>query len=120
LKNGKYTSFLNAQTTLPMMYMPDALKATINLMEAPAEKVKIRSSYNVAGMRFNPLEIAESIKKHIPNFEIDFNPDFRQAIADSWPKSINDDEARQHWGWSPDYDLQSMTDDMILNLRKRI
>jgi nucleoside-diphosphate-sugar epimerase len=120
LKNGKYTSFLNEHTTLPMMYMPDALKATINLMEAPAEKVKIRSSYNVAGMSFNPLEIAESIKKHIPNFEIDFNPDFRQAIADSWPKSINDAEARQHWGWSPDYDLQLMTDDMILNLRKRI
>lgn len=118
IKNGKYTCFLNEQTTLPMMYMPDALKATINLMEAPAEQVKIRSSYNIAGMSFNPLEIAASIQKHIPNFTIDFAPDFRQAIADSWPKSIDDSEARAHWGWKPEYDLQKMTDDMMLNLNK--
>lgn len=118
IKQGKYTCFLNEQTTLPMMYMPDALKATINLMEAPAEQVKIRSSYNIAGMSFNPLEIAASIQKHIPNFTIDFAPDFRQAIADSWPKSIDDTEARNHWGWKPEYDLQKMTDDMMLNLNK--
>ncbi len=118
IKNGKYTCFLNEHTTLPMMYMPDALKATINLMEAPAEQVKIRSSYNIAGMSFNPLEIAASIQKHIPSFAIDFAPDFRQAIADSWPKSINDAEARAHWGWQPDFDLQKMTDDMMLNLNK--
>ena len=99
IKNGKYTCFLNEQTTLPMMYMPDALRATISIMEAPAENVKIRSSYNIAGMRFNPLEIAASIQKHIPHFTIDFAPDFRQAIADSWPKSIDDKEARQDWFW---------------------
>lgn len=118
IKNGKYTCFLNEQTTLPMMYMPDALRATISIMEAPAERVKIRSSYNVAGMSFNPLEIAATIQKHIPNFTIDFAPDFRQAIADSWPKSINDAEAREHWHWNNEFDLQKMTDDMMLNLNK--
>ena len=118
IKNGKYTCFLNEQTTLPMMYMPDALRATISIMEAPAENVKIRSSYNIAGMSFNPLEIAASIQKHIPNFTIDFAPDFRQAIADSWPKSIDDTEARQDWFWENEFDLQKMTDDMMLNLNK--
>ena len=118
IKNGKYTCFLNEQTTLPMMYMPDALRATISIMEAPAENVKIRSSYNIAGMSFNPLEIAASIQKHIPNFTIDFAPDFRQAIADSWPKSIDDREARQDWFWKNEFDLQKMTDDMMLNLTK--
>ncbi|MFZ4796049.1 MAG: NAD-dependent epimerase/dehydratase family protein [Bacteroidia bacterium] len=116
IKNGKYTCFLNEKTTLPMMYMPDALRATISIMEAPAENVKIRSSYNVAGMSFNPLEIAASIQKHIPNFTIDFAPDFRQAIADSWPKSIDDTEARQDWFWKNEFDLQKMTDDMMFNL----
>jgi len=100
------------------MYMPDALRATISIMEAPAENVKIRSSYNLAGMSFNPLEIAASIQKHIPNFTIDFAPDFRQAIADSWPKSIDDTEARQDWFWKNEFDLQKMTDDMMLNLTK--
>lgn len=118
IKNGKYTCFLNEQTTLPMMYMPDALRATISIMEAPAENVKIRSSYNIAGMSFNPLEIAASIQKHIHNFTIDFAPDFRQAIADSWPKSIDDTEARQDWFWKNEFDLQKMTDDMMLNLTK--
>ncbi|MCF8429263.1 MAG: NAD-dependent epimerase/dehydratase family protein [Bacteroidia bacterium] len=118
IKNGKYTCFLNEQTTLPMMYMPDALRATISIMEAPAENVKIRSSYNIAGMSFNPLEIAASIQKHIPNFTIDFAPDFRQAIADSWPKSIDDREARQDWFWKNEFDLQKMTDDMMFNLTK--
>ena len=118
IKNGKYTCFLNEQTTLPMMYMPDALRATISIMEAPAENVKIRSSYNVAGMSFNPLEIAASIQKHIPSFTIDFAPDFRQAIADSWPKSIDDTEARQDWFWKNEFDLQKMTDDIMFNLYK--
>lgn len=117
LKNKTYECFLNAATELPMMYMPDALKATLSLMEAPAEQVKIRSSYNVAGMSFNPEEIAAEIRKHIPEFTITYKPDFRQAIADSWPQSINDAEAREHWSWKPDFDLASMTKDMLDNLK---
>lgn len=117
LKNQSYECFLSAETTLPMMYMEDAIRATINLMEAPAEQVKIRSSYNVAGISFNPEEIAASIRKHIPNFSISYKPDFRQAIADSWPQSINDAEARAHWGWKPNYDLDKMTQVMLENLR---
>lgn len=117
LKNKKYECFLSADTELPMMYMPDALKATINLMEAPAEQVKIRSSYNVAGMSFNPEEIAAEIRKHIPEFTISYNPDFRQAIANSWPQSIDDTQAREHWGWKPQYDLAGMTKDMLENLK---
>lgn len=117
LKHKKYECFLNAQTALPMMYMPDAIRATIELMESPAENVKIRSSYNLGGISFNPEEIAASIRRHIPDFTISYSPDFRQAIADSWPKSINDSEARMHWGWNPKYDLNGMTDDMLLNLK---
>jgi nucleoside-diphosphate-sugar epimerase len=117
LKSKKYECFLSADTELPMMYMPDALKATINLMEAPAEQVKIRSSYNVAGMSFNPEEIAAEIRKHIPEFTISYNPDFRQAIANSWPQSIDDTQARDHWGWKPQYDLASMTKDILDNLK---
>lgn len=117
LKHQKYECFLSANTELPMMYMPDALHATISLMEAPAEQVKIRSSYNVAGMSFTPEEIAAEIRKHIPDFSISYAPDFRQAIADSWPQSINDTEAREHWGWKPKYDLASMTNDMLINLK---
>lgn len=117
IKNGSYTSFLAAGTTLPMMYMDDAIRATIELMEASAEKVKIRSSYNVAGMSFDPEGIAASIRKHIPNFTLSYNPDFRQAIADSWPQSINDAEAREHWNWKPEFDLDKMTDVMLTNLK---
>ena len=117
LKQQSYECFLAANTELPMMYMPDALKATIGLMEAPAEQVKIRSSYNVAGMSFNPQQIADEIKMHIPNFTISYKPDFRQQIADSWPQSINDTEARNHWGWKPDFDLKQMTVDMLTNLK---
>ncbi len=117
LKQQSYECFLAANTELPMMYMPDALKATIGLMEAPAEQVKIRSSYNVAGMSFNPQQIADEIKIHIPNFTISYKPDFRQQIADSWPQSINDMEARNHWGWKPDFDLKQMTGDMLTNLK---
>lgn len=116
IKHKTYECFLNEATTLPMMYMPDAIRATIELMEAPAEQVKIRSSYNVAGISFNPEEIAASIRRHIPEFTISYNPDFRQAIANSWPQSINDSEARAHWGWKPQYDLDGMTDVMLENL----
>lgn len=117
LKHKKYECFLSADTELPMMYMPDALKATITLMEAPAEQVKIRSSYNVAGMSFNPEEIAAEIRKYIPDFTISYNPDFRQAIANSWPQSIDDTQAKADWGWKPQYDLASMTKDMLDNLK---
>lgn len=117
LKNKRYECFLSEHTTLPMMYMPDAIRGTIELMEAPAEKVKIRSSYNLAGISFNPEEIAASIRAHIPEFTISYNPDFRQAIADSWPRSIEDHYAMEHWGWKPQYDLASMTKDMLDNLK---
>jgi len=117
LKQGKYTSFLSKDTSLPMMYMPDALRATIEIMEAPAEKIKIRGGYNLSGMSFSPDEIAASIRQHIPGFAISYAPDFRQSIADSWPKSIDDTEARQDWGWSPEYDLNKMTVDMLTNLK---
>ena len=117
LEQGSYECFLNSDSMLPMMYMPDALDATINLMQASSDKVKIRSSYNVAGMSFSPKEIAAEIKKHIPEFTISYKPDFRQAIADSWPASINDQEARAHWGWKARYDLASMTEDMLMQLK---
>ncbi|MBU3663060.1 MAG: NAD-dependent epimerase/dehydratase family protein [Bacteroidetes bacterium] len=116
LKQQSYECFLSAKTTLPMMYMEDAIRATLSIMEAPADQVKIRSSYNVAGISFNPEEIADSIRKHIPNFSISYKPDFRQTIADSWPQSINDAEAREHWGWKPNYDLDKMTQVMLENL----
>jgi nucleoside-diphosphate-sugar epimerase len=117
LKNKTYECFLSEHTALPMMYMPDAIRATIELMDAPAEKVKIRSSYNLGGISFDPAQIANEIKKHIPEFTITYKPDFRQAIADSWPKSIEDSRAREDWGWNPTYDLASMTKDMLDNLK---
>ncbi|MES2560215.1 MAG: NAD-dependent epimerase/dehydratase family protein [Bacteroidota bacterium] len=117
LKNKTYECFLSEHTALPMMYMPDAIRATIELMDAPAEQVKIRSSYNLGGISFDPAQIANEIKKHIPEFTITYKPDFRQAIADSWPKSIDDTRARQDWGWNPKYDLASMTKDMLDNLK---
>jgi nucleoside-diphosphate-sugar epimerase len=113
LQKGTFTCFLKPETALPMMYMPDAIRATIALMDAPAEQVKIRSSYNLAGISFTPAEIAAAIQKHIPNFNIDYAPDFRQAIADSWPNSIDDTRAAADWGWKMDYDLESMTQDML-------
>jgi nucleoside-diphosphate-sugar epimerase len=115
----KYESFLSKNTGLPMMYMRDAIRATIELMEAPAEQVKIRSSYNLAGVTFTPKQIAEEVKKHIPNFEMTYKPDFRQAIADSWPSSINDSYAQKDWGWELKYDLEKMTSDMIINLEEK-
>ncbi len=118
LENKSYKCFLNEDTYLPMMYMPDAIKATIELMEAPANKISIRHSYNVAGMSFSPKEIANSIKSHIPDFSITYKEDYRQAIANSWPQSIDDSVARNDWGWQQDYDLERMVADMFENLPK--
>ncbi len=111
-----FNCFLKSDTSLPMMYMPDAIKATMDLMNAPRESVKIRSSYNLAAMSFTPEEIYQSILPFFPDFKIAYNPDFRQAIADSWPDSIDDSFARKDWGWSPDYDLNAMTSDILKNL----
>ena len=119
LKSGKYESFLSEDTTLPMMYMPDAIRATLELMEAPAEQIKIRSSYNVGGTSFSPAEIAAEVKKYIPQFQMTYKSDERQAIADSWPQSINDSLAREHWNWKHDYDLATMVADMMQNLKKQ-
>lgn len=116
LENKSYTSFLNHDTYLPMMYMPDAIRATIELMEAPADKISIRTSYNISAMSFSPEEIATEIRKHIPAFEMRYAPDYRQAIAQSWPQSIDDKVARNDWGWKPEYDLVAMTKDMLENL----
>lgn len=120
LKNGKYTSFLKEDTALPMMYMPDAIRATLELMNAPAEQVKIRTSYNVGALSFTPEQIGQEIAKQIPGFTLDYAPDFRQAIADSWPASVDDSHARNDWNWKPEFDLASMSTDMILNLKKQM
>lgn len=120
IKNGKYTSFISENTKLPMMYMSDAIRATIQIMQAPANQIKIRSSYNLAGVSFSPKEIADEISKHITNFEISYNIDYRQEIADSWPSSINDLNAQQDWGWRKKYDLENITKDMIANLQKKL
>lgn len=119
LKNKKYDCFLSENTELPMAFMEDAIKATTDLMQAPAENIKIRSSYNLAAISFTPKQIFESIKKHIPEFTITYNPDFRQAIADSWPSSIDDSVARKDWNWQHDFDLESMTKEMLTNLEKK-
>ena len=118
LKSGHYECFLSENTTLPMMYMPDAINATIGVMLADADKIKIRSSYNIAGFSFSPKEIAAEIKKHVPEFKISYKPDSRQQIADSWPKSIDASEAALDWSWMPKYDLVDMTADMVENLKK--
>lgn len=119
VKNKKYTCFVNAETRLPMMYMPDCLKATIDLMHADFSKLKHHSDFNLAAMSFSVAELAESIKKYIPEFEITYEPDFRQAIADSWPNSIDDSAAREEWGWKPDFDLDAMTRDMLSAIEKK-
>ena len=119
LQTGVHNCFLKDNTELPMLYMPDALKATLDIMHAPAEQIKIRSSYNLAGMSFSPAEITAAIQQYIPNFKTEYNPDSRQAIADSWPNSIDDTEARKDWGWKPDFDLDKMTKDMLVNLAPR-
>ncbi len=114
--NETYECFLKENTYLPMMYMPDAIRATIELMEAPKEKINIRTSYNLSGMSFSPKEIADEIKKHNPNFEIAYKPDSRQAIANSWPQSIDDSVARKDWGWKEEFNLEEMVVDMLGNV----
>jgi nucleoside-diphosphate-sugar epimerase len=116
IADKKYECFLSSETKMPMMYMDDAIEATINIMKAPAEDIKIHSSYNLAAMSFTPTEIAAEIKKHIPEFTITYEPDFRQKIADSWPASIDDSSAREDWGWNHTFDLESMTKDMLEHL----
>ena len=118
LSDGKFECFLSEETRLPMMYMDDAIRATIEIMQAPSENIKIRSSYNLSGVSFTPKEIAAEIKKHIPDFTISYNPDFRQKIADSWPGSIDDSAARTDWGWKHNYDMDAMTVEMLENLKQ--
>lgn len=120
LNEKKYTCFLEEDTYLPMMYMPDAIRATIELMEAPAENISIRTSYNLAGVSFSPKEIAAEIKKHIPEFEINYEPDYRQEIANSWPASIDDAVAQKDWNWKPKFDLAALTKNMLDNMHPEI
>ena len=117
LKSHQYECFLSKDTMLPMMYMKDALRATIGLMDADASSVKIRSSYNLAAISFTPDQLATEIKKHIPDFKITYKPDIRQQYADSWPKSIDDSRARNDWGWKHDFDISAMTEDMLQNIQ---
>ncbi len=117
VENNHYDCYLAKDTYLPMMYMPDAIRATIELMEAPAEKISVHTSYNLAGISFSPGDIAAGIQQHIPNFTIDYKPDYRQAIANSWPCSIDDHITAKDWGWKPAYNLEKMTKDMLANLQ---
>lgn len=119
IKRKQYTCFVREDTILPMMYMPDCIKATLDLMEADASRISNHASYNVTAMSFSAGELASEIKKHIPEFKCEYVPDFRQKIADSWPTSIDDSLARREWGWKPTFDLASMTEDMIERLKKR-
>jgi len=119
IQKGKYECFVRENTVLPMMYMPDALKSMIDLANAPIEKLVHHCDFNVTAMSFSAGELAAAIKKRIPGFKVTYKPDFHQAIADSWPKSIDDSVARKEWGWKPTYDLDTMTDDMILNLKRK-
>jgi nucleoside-diphosphate-sugar epimerase len=118
LEKGEFECFLSKDTKLPMMYMEDAIRATVEIMQATPEAIKIRSSYNLAGISFTPEEIANEIKKHIPNFTISYKPDFRQKIADSWPASIDDSFARNDWGWKHQFEMDSITKVMLENLKK--
>ena len=117
LEEGKYQCFLSEGTKLPMMYMEDAIRATISLMDANSDALSIRSSYNLGAISFAPEEITKSIKNHIENFEVSYAPDFRQQIADSWPSSIDDSYARKDWGWQPEFDLEKITKEMLENLQ---
>lgn len=120
LKEGKYTCFLKEGTTLPMMYMDDAINGTIKLMETDPEKLTVRTSYNINAISFAPEEIAAEIKKYLPNFECSYEPDFKQKIAESWPQSIDDSQARKDWGWQPEFDLPKMTKIMLEGLKERL
>ncbi|MFZ6817357.1 NAD-dependent epimerase/dehydratase family protein [Undibacterium sp. Ji22W] len=117
LKGEAYSCFLEAQQSLPMIYMPDAIRATISLMDAPVENIKIRSSYNVSGMSFNPQELTSEITKNLPNFQVHYAPDSRQAIAASWPQSLNDEAAYKDWGWKAEIDLPALVTDMLKNVK---
>ena len=117
IRGEKYSCFLNKDTTLPMMYMPDAVRATLELMESDSDRITVRSSYNVGAISFSPADLFDAIKRSYPDFSIEYKPDFRQEIALSWPESMNDAQARADWGWNPEFDLQKMTDDMILHLK---
>jgi nucleoside-diphosphate-sugar epimerase len=119
IARGRYTCFVNEETVLPMMYMPDAIKAAIDLMETDRSRLRHQSNFNLTAMSFSAGELAAEIEKHIPGFEVTYEPDFRQAIADSWPRTIDDSAAREEWGWEPDYDLAAMTEDMLARLSKR-
>jgi len=120
IETGKYECFLKPDTKLPMMFMDDAIRATTELMEADADKISIRSSYNLSGFSFDPEELSDEIKKHIPDFEIIYKPDFRQAIADSWPQSIDDSVARKDWGWKNNVDIEKMTKVMLKEIKKKL
>jgi nucleoside-diphosphate-sugar epimerase len=117
LKNGQYNCFLNEQTTLPMMHMEDAVRATLEITDAPSNLIKVRSSYNIAGVSFNPEQLTQEIKKHIPQFKISYHPDHRQKIANSWPESIDDQIARADWGWQEKYNLEKLVVNILDNLR---
>ncbi len=119
LKGEKYTCFLREDATLPMMYMPDAIKAITMLADAPAENLVHRADFNIAAMSFSPKELVEEIRKYV-DFEVEYKPDYRQKIADSWPRSIDDSAARKEWGWNPDYNMASMVKDMVKNLKKKL
>ncbi len=120
IRQGKYECFLSENTALPMLFMPDAIQATINLMEADKDKLSIHSSYNLGGFSVTPKDLSKEIKKHIPDFSVSYKPDFRQAIADSWPKSIDDSIARKDWGYKTKYGLENMTEIMLKEVRKKL
>ena len=115
----RYTCYLQPDTRLPMLYMPDAIRATLELMTAPASAISIRTSYNLAGPSFTPAELAATISNHLPDFKIGYEPDFRQAIADSWPRSIDDGAAKSDWNWEYQYGLSALSRDMLIHLGKR-
>jgi len=120
IQDGKYECFLSKDIALPMMYMDDAVKATMQLMDTESDNVKVRSSYNLGGISFTPEQLADEIKKYIPELEVTYKPDFRQKIAESWPRSISDKAAQNDWGWKQEYDLERMTKVMIENIRQKI
>ena len=120
IEDGRYTSFIKEDTAMPMLYMDDAINATVKLMQAPASELTVHTSYNLGGLSFTPKELSDEIKKEMPSFEISYEPDFRQAIADSWPASIDDSVARKDWGFTVDFDIQKMTHDMLKNLKVKL
>jgi len=120
LKHQRYTCFLEKDTVLPMMYMPDCVRATLMLMDAPFDELEHHADFNLAALSFSPEQLAAEIKKHIPEFRIEYKPDYRQAIANSWPRTIDDTAAREEWGWRPKYDLSAMVEDMLSALRRKL